>query len=308
MTSIQSTKGAAAETANALQNCPAGKSDNQLDNTNPDQVIAATATTKPTHKWHSKYKVHPAADVFPMMPDEELKKLGEDIKANGLKHPIVFFSTTTSVDDLVLIDGRNRLEAMERAGLDLPDKCKWLVTGDDPVPLIISLNVHRRHLTKQQQADLIVAAYTAGADKPRKLCEVSKGGRGKVDEVKANILATAKEQKIGRRTVELAIAKARGGFPKPKPRPAPPKAQKVYGSPLKAKPKLEAHTGIDAARKYYLEQFIKLDASARDAELETLMTEIKEAVGKSLMQANGSSRGDDDLGDIPEFLDRRRRP
>jgi hypothetical protein len=28
-----------------------------------------------------------AADVFPMMTDAELKALGEDIKANGLKHP-----------------------------------------------------------------------------------------------------------------------------------------------------------------------------------------------------------------------------
>jgi AAA domain len=34
----------------------------------------------------------------------------------------------------------------------------------------------------------------------------------------------------------------------------------------------------------------------------------EEAGGNSLMQANGPSRGDDDLGDIPECLDRRRRP
>src|SRR5262249_11773245 len=34
--------------------------------------------------WRDVYKVHPAADLFPMQPEDELRKLGEDIKANGL--------------------------------------------------------------------------------------------------------------------------------------------------------------------------------------------------------------------------------
>jgi hypothetical protein len=36
-----------------------------------------------TSKWRDTYKVHPAADVFPMMSDEKLAQLGEDIKAMG---------------------------------------------------------------------------------------------------------------------------------------------------------------------------------------------------------------------------------
>ena len=51
--------------------------------------------------WRDKYKVHPAADVFPMMDGDELAKLGEDIKANGLKHPIIF-----QVGTSMLLDGR----------------------------------------------------------------------------------------------------------------------------------------------------------------------------------------------------------
>ena len=53
--------------------------------------------------------------------------------------------------------------------------------GDDPVGFIVSANIHRRHLTKQQQADLIVAAHKAAAeaaDKPRQPGEVSARAAG----------------------------------------------------------------------------------------------------------------------------------
>ena len=33
--------------------------------------------------WRDVIKVHPAADLLPMMSPDELKTLGEDIKANG---------------------------------------------------------------------------------------------------------------------------------------------------------------------------------------------------------------------------------
>jgi hypothetical protein len=91
----------------------------------------------------------------------------------------------------------------------------------DPVAHIIGLNIHRRHLSKQQQADLIVAAIKAG-EKPRNDCEVSKGGRGKVNETKAKAVAEAKKQGIDKRTVEEALAKAEGKTPKPKPKPRRP--------------------------------------------------------------------------------------
>ena len=108
--------------------------------------------------WRDRYKVHPAADVFPMMSDEELAALGADIKANGPKAaPTVDISGA-------LLDGRNRLEAAERAGLAFTDASMIVHTGD-PVAFIISMNIHRRHLTKAQQADLIVAALNAG-EKP----------------------------------------------------------------------------------------------------------------------------------------------
>src|SRR5262245_53202264 len=134
-------------------------------------------------KWREEFKVHPAADVFPMMSDEELAELGADIMKNGLQHPIIWWDRFDG--ERILIDGRNRIEAMERIGIK-PEWCFKVHYGDDPTARIISLNIRRRHLTKQQQADLIVAAHKAAEEnKPRQLGEVSKGGRGKVDKIKS---------------------------------------------------------------------------------------------------------------------------
>ena len=97
-----------------------------------------------------------------------LGELGADIKANGLGVPIEFWQDGK---DRFLIDGRNRLEAMERVGIeDYPatETCN----GGSPLARIISLNIRRRHLTKEQQAELIVAAVKADAE-PRQDGEVS---------------------------------------------------------------------------------------------------------------------------------------
>src|ERR1700730_9925717 len=56
--------------------------------------------------------VHPAALVFPEMSPADLDGLVEDIKQNGLAHPIVRTS------EGVVLDGRNRLKACEIAGID----------------------------------------------------------------------------------------------------------------------------------------------------------------------------------------------
>lgn len=73
--------------------------------------------------WRDNFGVHPAADVFPMMPEEELDALAADIKANGLRTPISFFGVAESErkddSEVSLADGRNRLEAMDRAGVEL---------------------------------------------------------------------------------------------------------------------------------------------------------------------------------------------
>jgi ParB/RepB/Spo0J family partition protein len=92
---------------------------------------------------------HPAAEVFPLLPDDELEELALDIKDNGLQQPLV----VAKIDgQMVLIDGRNRREACRRAGI-IPDHV--LLDGADPVAYIVSANINRRHMTKGQRAMVV---------------------------------------------------------------------------------------------------------------------------------------------------------
>jgi hypothetical protein len=94
-------------------------------------------------------KAHEYANLFPMLPDSELKTLADDIRENGLQTPI------TTLDGLIL-DGRNRHRACEIAGVD-PTFEEYL--GGDPLQFVISHNLHRRHLTESQRG--MVAARLA---------------------------------------------------------------------------------------------------------------------------------------------------
>src|SRR5262245_31092874 len=178
--------------------------------------------------WRDQYTVHPGADVFPMMSDDELAELGEDIAENRLQNPIklMYVSRARKIGENVfeqetmLPDDRNRLEAMERAGIDIEGcalKYQYVNTSRGPFDFdaaayVISANIRRRHLSKAQQAELIVAAVKAG-EKPLQVDEVSKGGRGKVNKAKAKAVEIAAANGISKSTVERAIAKSEGRKP-----------------------------------------------------------------------------------------------
>lgn len=97
--------------------------------------------------------VHPAAEKFPMLPDDELQELAADIKTNGLKEPIVVAEVN---GETVLVDGRNRREACRLA--EVAPSTRQL-NGEDPVAFILSSNIHRRHMTKGQRAMAVAMIY-----------------------------------------------------------------------------------------------------------------------------------------------------
>jgi ParB-like chromosome segregation protein Spo0J len=93
-----------------------------------------------------KYPPHPAADIFPLLPEteKEFQELVADIKTNGLIEPIWIF------EDQIL-DGRNRARACETAGVP-PRYEEADLKGQTPLEFVVSKNLHRRHLTATQRA------------------------------------------------------------------------------------------------------------------------------------------------------------
>jgi len=171
--------------------------------------------------WRDKYREHPAAAVFPLMEGEELDALTQDIRAHGVRVPIGLFverDANGGVAKTWLIDGRNRLEAAERAGVKLEDIPEAHVDCSNPVTWIIALNIRRRHLTKQQQADLIVAAVRASRQDGEVVKRHVKGKSGSVkDAEKAEAVATGKEVGVSKRTIERSLPTADEGKQPSKP-------------------------------------------------------------------------------------------
>lgn len=110
-------------------------------------------------------KTHPAADIFPLMNDDELRELADDIKTNGLRQPIV------RDDEGRVVDGRNRALACKLAGVEP----RYVDSnGDDPIGLAVSLNVKRRNLTKGQRAIAAAEAWDLMGKNTPKRAEVNR--------------------------------------------------------------------------------------------------------------------------------------
>jgi hypothetical protein len=83
--------------------------------------------------------------LFPLISGNEFLTLGDDIRANGLVHPIV-------VHEGQIVDGRNRLLACKDVGVE-PRYIEWKQIYNGPMTpahWIWSVNVERRHLTLDQ--------------------------------------------------------------------------------------------------------------------------------------------------------------
>jgi hypothetical protein len=87
--------------------------------------------------------IHPAAEIFPLLPRKELEDLAEDIKNRGLKEAVVLHP------DGSVLDGRNRLRACALAGR-IPRFKLWEGRTGEEVGYVLSTNLRRRHLNGSQ--------------------------------------------------------------------------------------------------------------------------------------------------------------
>jgi hypothetical protein len=147
----------------------------------------------------SELEFHPLANIFPLIEGEEFRKLVDDISKNGLKQRIVLFEGK-------ILDGRNRYLASREAGYTDPSFFQpggSLVeeyNGDNALQYVVSLNLHRRHLTDQQRA--AIAAEVAN---------IGHGGN-RIKSPSGDLICTAVSQaeaaklmNVSKRSVERAV-------------------------------------------------------------------------------------------------------
>ena len=110
--------------------------------------------------WRDHLTVHPAAELFPLLSETDpaaLKELAEDIRQHGQREPASYIKDSDG--NRVLLDGRNRLDALEMLGrkIDINDSRMFeqLSSSIDAQAFIISKNIHRRHLTAEKKRELI---------------------------------------------------------------------------------------------------------------------------------------------------------
>lgn len=92
--------------------------------------------------------LHPLCTLFPRLSGAEFDALRDDIKANGLRHPIV-------LHEGMILDGGNRYRACIEAGVE-PEFAPF--EGGNLVSFVLSANLHRRHMTPGQQAAIVASA------------------------------------------------------------------------------------------------------------------------------------------------------
>jgi hypothetical protein len=176
--------------------------------------------------WRDHIKVHPAAELFPMMDADSLRALGEDIKANGQRIMVAFYRDTEGAH--WLLDGRNRLDARELAGWQIgavanrgsgwaieardpkgyPDNLTVKIITDiagtpgfDPYAYVISANIHRRHLTAADKDRLIADVLAARPEMSnREVAKAVKVDHHKVAKVRAEGERVGKIPHVEKRT------------------------------------------------------------------------------------------------------------
>jgi ParB-like chromosome segregation protein Spo0J len=115
-------------------------------------------TPRPTGRYH------PACELLPEMSEAEFRELSRDIFEHGQRHPIIIDEAGT------ILDGRHRWRAITEMGRG-PQVQVFYGDESEKVALVMSENIHRRHLTTEQRAAIAaeLSLKLAEAAKQRQL-------------------------------------------------------------------------------------------------------------------------------------------
>jgi hypothetical protein len=186
------------------------------DNSATTGTVSNSTPESEPKGWRDLLPIHPAAELFPLMGVDELRQLADDIQQNGLSEAPVLYD---GPDGVCVIDGRNRLDALELiGGRELFDanghpkshlfERQRARKSFDPLGFVLSKNLHRRHLTAEQKRELIAKLIKVDPSKSdrqiAKQAQVSKNtaasvrteleGRGQIDHVEKRTDSKGRKQ------------------------------------------------------------------------------------------------------------------
>jgi hypothetical protein len=134
---------------------------------------------------------HELANIFPLMTDEEVNDLGEDMLKHGQREPIWTYEGK-------ILDGRNRYNACLLKGIE-PRSVEF--RGADPLAFVVSANLYRRQLNAGQRALVFetLANLPHGGDRrseqAAKIAACSQAAVAKLGKVSPRTMSTAKALK-----------------------------------------------------------------------------------------------------------------
>jgi flagellar biosynthesis GTPase FlhF len=227
------------------------------------------------------YELHPLCTLFPRVTGAEFDGLVADIKAHGLRQPIVLHGG-------MILDGGNRYRACVEAGVE-PVFQEF--QGDSLVSFVLSANLHRRHLSAGQQAAIVASAQDwAKAQTVGKPKSGNVTGLATVAERAAKSGASDKTQrmadKVAKADPELAKKVAHGeiSLPKAVEKVAPQIATKPSKTPKAAarqpEPANDADTGqsIDELIAEIQKENEQLHAQLKAMEADDTKAELRKAL------------------------------
>jgi ParB-like chromosome segregation protein Spo0J len=121
--------------------------------------------------------------LFPPISEEDFNKLAADIKLNGLHQPIVRYQGQ-------ILDGNNRYRACELVKI-APKFAEF--AGDDAAArnYVISANIHRRHLSREDRKAIVEMLLKADPTKSnRQVADTAKVDHKTVGAVREEMEAT----------------------------------------------------------------------------------------------------------------------
>ncbi len=142
---------------------------------------------------------HEVANIFPLMEGEGFQVLVNDIRKNGLREAIWLLVDKSG--DTWIIDGRNRYNAvlrLQEQGHPIQHRFREWDGKGNLTAFVVSLNLHRRHLTEGQREMIAAKLSNQKRGGDRKSQNIKPPNGGMISQAEAAELMKVSERNVQR--------------------------------------------------------------------------------------------------------------